>query len=57
MDKETMNENVIRYFQGSARDFTPIAVSANFAALLSPVPLNRDEETREEFDAPTLHAA
>ncbi len=34
MDK--MSDGVIRYFQGSARDFTPVTVSADFAALVRP---------------------
>jgi hypothetical protein len=33
MDKEKMSDGVIRYFQGSVRDFTPITVSADFGAL------------------------
>ena len=34
MDKEKISDGgVIRYFQGSVRDFTPITVSADFGAL------------------------
>ena len=43
MDKKTMSDGVIRYFQGSPRDFTPITVSADFAALVRPKCLGGEE--------------
>lgn len=43
MDKEKMSDGVIRYFQGSAREFTPITVSADFAALARPKSLDVEE--------------
>ena len=49
MDKQKMYECGICYFQGIAKDFTPITVSANFAALECPKCLNNDEEAFEEF--------
>ena len=49
MDKQKMYECGICYFQGIAQDFTPITVSANFAALECPKCLNNDAETFEEF--------
>ncbi len=45
MDREKMYECGICYFQGIARDFTPITVSANFAALECPKCLNNDADT------------
>jgi hypothetical protein len=36
------------YYQGLAKDFTPITVSANFAALECPKCLNNDEESFSE---------
>ncbi len=41
MDKT--NDGVTRYFQGSARDFTPVAVCADFAALVRPKCLGGEE--------------
>jgi hypothetical protein len=45
MDKQKMYECGICYFQGIARDFTPITVSADFAALECPKCLNNDVES------------
>jgi hypothetical protein len=39
----------ICYFKGSAREFTPITVSANFAALECPQCLNNDAASFEEI--------
>ena len=36
------------YYQGLAKDFTPITVSANFAALECPKCLNNDGESFSE---------
>jgi len=36
------------YYQGLVKDFTPITVSANFAALECPKCLNNDEESFSE---------
>jgi DNA-directed RNA polymerase subunit M/transcription elongation factor TFIIS len=56
--ENTMDENArfecgICYFQGMSREFTPITVSADFAALECPNCLNNDaasfEELQEEF--------
>lgn len=51
MDKQKMYECGICYFQGKARDFTPITVSANFAALECPKCLNNDLDTFEQVPA------
>lgn len=48
MDKEKMSDGVIRYFQGSVRDFTPITVSADFGALARLTCLGREEEPNRE---------
>ncbi len=49
MNKQKMYECGICYFQGLSKDFTPISVSANFAALECPKCLNNDDETFEEI--------
>ena len=49
MDEREMFECGICYFQGRAKDFTPITVSANFAALECPKCLNNHAEAIEEF--------
>ncbi len=49
MDTQKMYECGICYFQGLAKDFTPITVSANFAALECPKCLNNDEEAFGEL--------
>ena len=38
------------FYQSQAKDFTPITVSANFAALECPNCLNNDEDSFAEFD-------
>jgi hypothetical protein len=48
MDEKAMVECGICYFQGVAKDFTPITASANFAALECPKCLNNDAATFEE---------
>lgn len=57
MDAEKMNEGGIRYFQGNARDFTPITVSADFAALRCPPCLDNDADALEDFAVPVQNAA
>jgi len=57
MDKNQMYECGICYFQGIARDFTPITVSASFAALECPKCLNNDTESFEEFTFAEQQAA
>jgi len=42
MDETARYECGICYFQGLAREFTPITVSANFAALECPECLNNE---------------
>ncbi len=49
MDTQKMFECGICYFQGLARDFTPITVSANFSALECPKCLNNDEDAFGEL--------
>lgn len=48
MNTQSMYECGMCYFQGVAKDFTPITVSANFAALECPKCLNNDAETFDE---------
>ncbi len=57
MDKQKMYECGICYFQGNARDFTPITVSANFAALECPQCLNNDENSFERTTESVEEAA
>jgi len=57
MDRDKMYECGICYFQGNARDFTPITVSASFAALECPKCLNNDTEGFEEFSIAIEQAA
>ena len=47
MDEKTVYECGICYFQGMAKEFTPITVSANFAALECPKCLNNDADSFE----------
>ena len=47
----------ICYYQSLAKDFTPITVSANFAALECPKCLNNDEDTFAEVDVAIKKAA
>jgi hypothetical protein len=42
MEEKARYECGICYFQGKAKEFTPITVSANFAALECPKCLNND---------------
>lgn len=48
MDAKAKYECGMCYFQGNAKEFTPITVSANFAALECPKCLNNDEASFEE---------
>jgi hypothetical protein len=57
MDKNQVYECGICYFQGIARDFTPITVSANFAALECPKCLNNYAECFDEFTVAVQQAA
>ena len=57
MDIQKMYECGICYFQGIARDFAPITVSANFAALECPKCLNNDGENFTEFSVAVEDAA
>ena len=57
MDKQKMYECGMCYFQGIAKDFTPITVSANFAALECPNCLNNDAESFEVFTVSEEQAA
>jgi hypothetical protein len=57
MDNQKMYECGICYFQGIAREFTPITVSANFAALECPNCLNNDTECFQEFSVAVEQAA
>ncbi len=57
MDNQKMYECGICYFQGMARDFTPITVSANFAALECPRCLNNDTESFIEHSVSAEWAA
>ena len=47
----------ICFYQSNAKDFTPITVSANFAALECPKCLNNDEDTFCEVNAEEKLAA
>ncbi len=57
MDNQKMYECGICYFQGLARDFTPITVSANFSALECPRCLNNDAESFTEHSVSAEWAA
>ena len=48
MDEKAMFECGICYFQGLAKEFTPVGVSCSFAALECPKCLNNGAETFEE---------
>lgn len=45
MKTNTMFECGMCYYQSQAKDFTPITVSADFAALECPKCLNNDKDT------------
>lgn len=49
MDGKTKVECGICYYQGLAKDFTPITVSANFEALECPRCLNNDADCFEHI--------
>jgi len=49
MDEKTKFECGICNFQGKAKEFTPITVSANFAALECPKCLNNEADSFEEL--------
>jgi len=49
MDKKAMFECGICYFQGLAKEFTPIGVSCSFTALECPKCLNNSSESFEEI--------
>ena len=49
MDEKAIVECGICYFQGAAKDFTPITVSCSFAALECPKCLNDNGESFEEI--------
>lgn len=49
MDANKIVECGICYFQGIARDFTPVTVSADFRALECPKCLNNDKDSFEEI--------
>ena len=57
MENEKMSDGEIRYFQGSARDFTPITVCADFAALQCLPSWNDSTESLENFAVPVKNAA
>jgi hypothetical protein len=50
METNNTFECGICYYQSLAKDFTPISVSANFAALECPKCLNNDADTFCEVD-------
>lgn len=51
MDTKKMYECGICYFQGIAKDFSPITVSANFAALECPKCLSIDVDSFTKMQA------
>ena len=51
MDTKKMYECGICYFQGIAKDFSPITVSANFAALECPKCLSIDVDSLTKMKA------
>ena len=57
MDEKARVECGICYYQGLAKDFTPVTVSANFAALECPRCLNNDPEVFEELKSKEEKAA
>ena len=57
MDNQRMYECGICYFQGIARDFTPITVSASFAALECPKCLNNEATLFAEVTIADAEAA
>ena len=57
MNTQKMFECGICYFQGIGTEFTPITVSANFAALECPQCLNNDAEEFTEISMSVEQAA
>ena len=57
MEKNSKFECGICYYQSLSKDFTPITVSANFAALECPNCLNNDSDTFVEVDTEEKLAA
>ncbi len=57
MNDKSLFECGICYFQAMASEFTPITVSANFAALECPKCLNNDAESFEEVPREDKKAA
>ena len=57
MESTNMFECEICYYQNLAKDFTPITVSANFAALECPKCLNNDADSFAEIDVAIRKAA
>jgi hypothetical protein len=57
METNTTFECGICYYQSLAKDFTPISVSANFAALECPKCLNNDADSFGEIDIAFKKAA
>jgi len=57
METNSTFECGICYYQNLAKDFTPITVSANFAALECPNCLNNDPDTFAEIDVDIKKAA
>ena len=49
MNEKAMIECGICYFQATAKEFTPVTVSANFAAFECPKCLNNDADSFEEI--------
>jgi hypothetical protein len=57
METNSTFECGICYYQSLAKDFTPITVSANFAALECPKCLNNDADSFAEVDLAIKKAA
>jgi hypothetical protein len=50
METQNKYESGICYYQCRAKDFTPITVSADFAALVCPKCLNNNKDSFSEID-------
>jgi hypothetical protein len=57
MNSNSTFECGVCFYQSQAKDFTPITVSANFAALECPNCLNNDEDAFAEIDLAIKEAA
>lgn len=57
METNSTFECGICYYQSNAKDFSPITVSADFAALECPKCLNNDKESFAEIDISMKEAA